>query len=86
MSIIATSNGNISLRWKQGQDYLTKIVNNATLSVPHPTKLTSATSWIYDMKQWPEVTYQVQVQVVLLSFIHIRLQYTTKRDDVSPGP
>lgn len=52
---MSTSGGNISLRWQQ--DYLKKTINNVTLSVPHPTKLTSATSWIDDMKQWPAVTY-----------------------------
>jgi len=64
---MATSNGNISSRWQHGQDYLTKTVNNITLSVPHPTKLTSATSWIDDMSQWPAVTYVDIINYLVLS-------------------
>ncbi len=54
---MATSNDNIRSRWQHDQDYLTKTINKVTLCVPHPMKLTSATCWIDDMKQWPAVTY-----------------------------
>ncbi len=64
---MATSNDNIRSRWQHDQDYLTKTVNKVTLCVPHPMKLTSATSWIDDMKQWPAVTYIDIINYLVLS-------------------
>ncbi len=64
---MATSNDNIWSRWQHDQDYLTKTINKVTLCVPHPMKLTSPTSWIDDMKQWPEVTYIDIINYLVLS-------------------
>ncbi len=64
---MATSNDNIRSRWQHDQDYVTKTVNKVTLCVPHPMKLTSATSWIDDMKQWPAVTYIDIINYLVLS-------------------
>ncbi len=62
---MVTSNDNIRSRWQHDQDYLTKTVNKVTLCVP--MKLTSATSWIDDMKQWPAVTYIDIINYLVLS-------------------